>query len=105
MRTSKAEVDLFNLTPEGQDFSMEFWQQIVGDPDEVAAGVDAEYHPIRIKVFYDSHPDHPCLPRPPFQTYLCSSFQIHVLSELSLLQNPSQRAVGENLIQVAFALI
>ena len=50
MGTSKAEVELFNLTPEGQDFSMEFWREFVGDPDEVAAGVDAEYHPIRIQV-------------------------------------------------------
>ena len=55
MRTSKAEVDLFNLTPEGQEFSMHFWQQFVGDPDEVAAGVDAEYHPIRIQVPYYSN--------------------------------------------------
>jgi len=49
LRDGKAEVELFNLTPEGQDFSMDFWQQFVGDPDEEDVG-KADYQPMRIQV-------------------------------------------------------
>jgi hypothetical protein len=74
LRQSKVEVELFNLTAEGQVFSMEFWGRIIGDPEDDLAGLAPDVQPMRIQV-----PPH-CIP---YTSGTCSTRTL--LPDLSLL--------------------
>ena len=48
LQESRIDIQLFNLTPEGQDFSMDFWGGIVSEFDDSLGPQSTE--PLRIQV-------------------------------------------------------
>ena len=50
LREAHVEVQLFNLTSAEKDFSMDFWKQLVSNPDDDLGGQTADAAPLRLEV-------------------------------------------------------
>ena len=50
LHEAKIEVELFNLTPDGKKFNMDFWSQIVKNPDDELGTQTWTSEPLRLEV-------------------------------------------------------